>query len=329
MNKISVFSNPGPVLVLFILSPVIAELLFGSTPVSRSYQLIMESLYYGSGAVLIREFARRHNMGWLSIITLGIGFGILEECLTLQSAFNPDFLGNNVSYGRSFGVNWVWGMCIVGYHSIWSISIPILFTELLFPKLHDLPWLGRTGSGILLVLFILTSVAFYTFFYRISGFRTSFIHVLISAILAAGLAISSLWLPVSPRHHGYFKRSPSFLAGVISFLASACWFGLLFLVFRPNSGVKPWLAELAGVLLIVVVVFLFLSWSEENWNINHRFFLACGCLYASMLFGLNTLSHSHVRSDFYFQISLIIVVTLLLIGFKRRFLLKNIENQSA
>ena len=74
-----------PVIVLFILSPVIAELLSGSTPASQPIPLIIESLFYGPGVLLIREFARRNNLGWILIILLGVAFGIIEEGLLVHS----------------------------------------------------------------------------------------------------------------------------------------------------------------------------------------------------------------------------------------------------
>jgi hypothetical protein len=313
----NLFSTVAPALTLFLLSPIIAELLFGSTPVSRSNELIFESLYYGSGAVLIREVVRRYNLVWLSIIVLGIAFGIIVECVTLQSVFNPNFLGNNLAYGRMLGVNWVWGLCIIGYHAIWSISVPVLFAELLFPGKKTQPWLSKVGIWIMSVIYILSAFAFYTIFHKISGFQASLVYILTAIILATLLIVLSFRIPVSPTFKNNLRKFPPFMSGVIAFTASALWFGLLILVFKPNP-IPPLLAELAGLVIILIVLFILLSWSKQNWNDNDHFFLASGCLYASMFFGLNTLSQSGKKLDFIFQICFIIITTILLVLLKKR-----------
>ncbi len=325
MKKSKLLSDIAPVLVLFILSPVIAELLFGSTPVSRASQLIPESLFYGSGALLIREFVRRRNLGWFSVIVMGIAFGIIEECITLQSVFNPNFMGNDLTYGRLWGVNWVWGMCIIGYHAIWSITIPIFFTELLFPSRKKQSWLNITGIIIFTILFILSAVAFYTFFQKTFGFSASPIQVLVAAVIAAGLIFISTRIPVFPILKNNLKAPPAFVAGIISFVASALWFGILYLVFNTYLNISPWLAVLAGLLLILTVLFWVSSRTIENRTESHLFFLATGSLYASMLFGLNTLWSAKNMIDIISQLCFIILVTVFLVLIRKRLLSKEVQ----
>lgn len=69
----------APVLVLFILSPLIAEFLFGATPVSNLPALLPSLAVYGGGAVLIRELARRRGSGWGRIALLGAAYAIVER----------------------------------------------------------------------------------------------------------------------------------------------------------------------------------------------------------------------------------------------------------
>ncbi|HSB02215.1 MAG TPA: hypothetical protein VLE49_16315, partial [Anaerolineales bacterium] len=78
-----------PVLTLFILSPLVAEVLFGATPLSRLGALLVVAPLYGGGAVLVRELARRRGPGWGRIFLLGAAYGIIEEGLAIQSIFNP------------------------------------------------------------------------------------------------------------------------------------------------------------------------------------------------------------------------------------------------
>jgi hypothetical protein len=133
----------SPVLVLLVPAPVVAEVLFGATPISRLGGLLPDIAVYGCGALLIRELARRRGLGWLWIAALGVAYGVVEEGLALGSLFNPELFDAGELGGRALGVNWVWTEWTLGYHAVWSISIQILLVELLFPARRAEPWLGR------------------------------------------------------------------------------------------------------------------------------------------------------------------------------------------
>ncbi len=131
--------------MLLVLSPLIAEFLFGATPISNLDALLPVTAIYGGGAVLIRELARRRGPGFGRIALLGAAYAIVEEGLALQSIFNPGAFNAGLLGGRAFGINWVWSEWTIGYHIVWSISIPILLSELLFPDRRTQPWLGKIG----------------------------------------------------------------------------------------------------------------------------------------------------------------------------------------
>src|SRR5579884_891245 len=84
-----------PVLVLFLLAPTVAEILLGDLLLKASFvpTLVMYLLLYGSGALLVREIARRRRLGWSGIVVLGLAYGVVEEGLILQTLFNPHFPG--------------------------------------------------------------------------------------------------------------------------------------------------------------------------------------------------------------------------------------------
>ena len=177
-----------PVLVLLILSPFIAEVLFGATPISNLGGLLPGIAVYGGGAVLIRELARRRGPGWSRVALLGAAYAIIEEGLALQSMFNPD-LFNAAGYGgRALGVNWVWSEWTLGYHIVWSIIIPILLAELLFPARRTEPWLGRVGVAVAGVVYALGVLAYGAIFrFAIApGFRSP---------ARPFLSARSYWLP--------------------------------------------------------------------------------------------------------------------------------------
>jgi len=127
--------------------------------------LLLASLY-GSGALLVRDYARRWQKGWRSILILGAAYGIIEEGIMVRSFFNPAWkdLGVLGTYGRWLGTNWVWAEWLAIYHAIFSITIPIFLVELTFPQSKTRIWLSSRMRvlfhGLLVVAIILGFFAF-------------------------------------------------------------------------------------------------------------------------------------------------------------------------
>jgi hypothetical protein len=147
-----------PLLVLFFLSPAIAELLSGSSPPVEFFSffgLTFMSLLYGGGALLARELRVRWGKGWPTLVLLGMAYGIIEEGLMVKSFFDPGWVDVGLLgvYGRALGVNWVWAVELTAFHTVFSILIPIALVEMFFPARRARPWLDRKGFWILLVLF--------------------------------------------------------------------------------------------------------------------------------------------------------------------------------
>ena len=83
----------GPVTVLLLLSPFVAEILSGASfpllPVVFPPFMFLDLGLYGCGAVLIREAVVRWGRGWPSILALGVAFAFLEEGLVVASFTDP------------------------------------------------------------------------------------------------------------------------------------------------------------------------------------------------------------------------------------------------
>lgn len=162
-----------PVLALLLLAPTIPELLTGSTPITMlllsPLKFLLQMVYivslYGSGALLIREATIRWNKGWGTTLLLGAAYGIMEEGIAVHTFFEP--YGNPVgifgTYGRAFGVNWVWAVGLTIFHSIYSISLPILLAGLLFPEVSRKQWLDRGLIGIAMAVYLGFILMFYSF----------------------------------------------------------------------------------------------------------------------------------------------------------------------
>ena len=85
------WGRAAPIMTLFLLPAIIAELLYGSTPITNLTPLVPEILVYGSAALLIRELVRRRGTGWLGIVLLGIAFAVAEECVIVQTSLLLSF----------------------------------------------------------------------------------------------------------------------------------------------------------------------------------------------------------------------------------------------
>lgn len=294
----------APVFVLLFLSPAVAELLSGSTPLAQFFNplsLLLELGLYGAGAILIRELARRRGLGWTSILILGAAYGMVEEGLQIQSFFNvhhPD-LGNLAVYGRALDVNWVWAGHLTVYHAVWSITIPILLTELLFPARRAQPWLGRRGLWIIGSIFALDILAGFALFTL--AFHTQFGYVppwkpyLATLALVCALGWLVLRQPVravplaTPFAQPPTVRAPRlWLLRLFSFGAAFTWFFIFIAFTGKDSRIPAPVTMLAGAILAWGVWKLIRGWSAPDrlWDDRHRLALASGPLVFISLFGL-------------------------------------------
>ncbi len=146
--------------ILAIMSPVIAELLSGSSPPLEFFNPISFALLlglYGTGVLVVRELSVKWDRGWMSVIVLGAAYGILEEGVAVKSFFDPNWmdLGDLGIYGRFIETNWVWAVWLTIYHSVISITLPILILSLLYPNLKKERLLTRRRFTIVFALLFL------------------------------------------------------------------------------------------------------------------------------------------------------------------------------
>lgn len=137
-------------MILAFLSPTIAELLSGSSPPLEFFNPIALFFLvglYGSGVIVVRELSIKWRTGWEGVLVLGAAYGIIEEGLAVKSFFDPNWmdLGLLGTYGRLLGVNWVWSVCLTIFHAVYSITIPLLVFELLYPELKGKRLLSDRG----------------------------------------------------------------------------------------------------------------------------------------------------------------------------------------
>jgi hypothetical protein len=287
-----------PVLALALLSPFVAEVLFGATPLSRLASLPPLILLYGGGAVLIRELARRIGPGWDRIAWLAAAYALVEEGLVMQTLFSPDLFGAAACGGRLLGVNWVWTEALIGYHMVWSIIIPIALVETLFPERRAQPWLGRKGIAIALACYLLGAVAIGITFRRIitPHFRASTTLLACTADVSACLIAWALFKPRnSPSSaagaQGGSAPSP-WIAGSLTFVAASFWIQLFMLRQPLSSGWIVLFPMLFEAFLAWRFVVLVRRWAQPGccWTDRHQHALVTGALAASILYGAKVIA---------------------------------------
>ena len=287
-----------PVVTLFLMPAIIAELLYGSTPITNLRPLVPEILVYGSAALLIRELVRRRGGGWLAIALLGIAFGVAEECVILQTSLLPGLFGMDPQhvYGRALGVNWVYLVFLVGYETVWAIVLPIQLVEVIFPDRRDGAWLDGRGLAAATILFVIGSAAAWYLWTHVALQRFPAAQGYRVPVLTVALALATIAVLMAPalgrRRSAHVsqvaeRRAPRpWLVGVTAFLLGLAWLVLTVTAFGVAPSLNPVIPILLALALAGGTVLLVRRWARgSDWRDGHRLALVFGAMVASMLMG--------------------------------------------
>jgi hypothetical protein len=146
---------------LIILAACLAEFLTGSTPllgpIANPAGFVFNVGLYGGGALLIRETTVRWRKRWGAVLLLGGAYAVGEEGFAAKTMIDPNspIIGNQL-YSYWMGVNWVPLAALTVFHAAFSIAVPLLFVELLFPETEGLRLLGNVGLAVTMVVYGLT-----------------------------------------------------------------------------------------------------------------------------------------------------------------------------
>ena len=150
-----------PAVGLFFLAPLVAEFLLGDLPITMFFALFALAPLYGGGALLIREFVRRRGWGYPSMLLLALAYGVLEEAVTTQSLFNPNYADLRLldpGYVSALGMGAPWTVFVLTLHTVWSITVPIVLVEAVSRRPRE-PWLGTKGFVVTCLLLLFGVVA--------------------------------------------------------------------------------------------------------------------------------------------------------------------------
>jgi hypothetical protein len=290
------FLKSHPLLFLLLLTPGIPEYLSASSQLTVLilsppvfFLFLAANLgLYGSGVLLIREAMIRWKKGWVSVFLLGAAYGILEEGIDLWTLFyskaNP--VGNLGFYGHWLGVNWVWAIGLLIFHSVYSIGLPIFLFGLVFPELKSQSLLvGRKLATTIVILF-LDSIFLYIFVSGVYGPYSPGGGLLFASIIAMTLlVVSANRLPsdflktrLGPPGWSPFKFA---LAGALLFPAT-----LFAGAFAASSNIPP---EIPFALDLVLAMFILIRAFKAMGTVNNqeqKTALGIGLLFPIAVFGI-------------------------------------------
>src|SRR3954468_11985130 len=199
----SAFRRVLPAIGLFFLAPFISEYLLGDFPLTKLGYMFILAPMYGGGALLIREVVRRSSKGWPTILLLAFAYAVLEEALTTQTLFNPNYLKLNLhlldpAYIPALGIGGWWTIFVLTLHTVWSISTSIALIEAWVPERASMPSLGRVGLSIDSLLFVVAAGASTRFQMKNDPFRASEAQFVVSGIVVVVAVVVAFLLPARP-----------------------------------------------------------------------------------------------------------------------------------
>jgi hypothetical protein len=267
----------GAAFALFFTAPLIAEFLLGNLPITFLGALVVLAPLYGGGALLIRETVRRTGRGWPSILVLGMAYAILEEAITTQSLFNPDYLHLHLgllqpAYIPVLGIGAWWTLWMLNVHPVWSIAVSIALIEAVVPNRAATPWLGRIGYTVTCVVFAIGVAGSTLIGYRQDHFLASTAQLVSSVGVIAILTAGAFLLPrtVARREAGWVPTP--WVAGILALAAGSA------ALLTPKSW--GWGAVVVLLALDLSMLFAVLTWSRRNWSPLHKLALAAGAALA-------------------------------------------------
>jgi hypothetical protein len=267
-----------PAVGLFFLAPLIAEFLLGDLPIKMLPVIVVIAPMYGGGALLIRELVHRGHRGWPSIVVLALAYGIVEEAYTTQSLFNSNYLKLNLhllhpAYIPALGIGAWWTIFVLTLHTAWSISTSIAMVEASVPDRAEVPWLGRIGLTITVLLFALGAIVSTRYQLKQDAFRASHTQLVMAGLICVALVALAFLLPRRSSATGAGSTPNPWIPGAVALAA-----GSAVLVI---PGTWNWGAAAAILAIDLGMIATVLLWSRPSgWGMYHKLALASGAALA-------------------------------------------------
>jgi len=318
VSRLVQFLKSHPVFFLIILTPGIPEYLSSSSQITQlainpfAYlQLAANIGLYGTGVILIREAMIRWKKGWASVFLLGVAYGIVEEGIALWTLFNPlaQPVGNLGFYGHWLGINWVWTVGLLIFHSVYSIGLPIFIFGLVFPGLKSKSLVS--GSAIIVCILALAVDCFDLFVlefvsyrpYNPGGWLLLFSGIVITVLVVAARKLPGDFLKIRPTEPGWGPKRFA-IVGALLFPSTLLAGGI-----AAGANAPPIIPMTFD---IVIALFLlsraFNAMGAKN-NQEQKVAFSIGLAFPIALFGLASIATANL---------LIVVADLFFVLFSRR-----------
>jgi len=284
----------APAIVLFFLSPLVAEFLLGDLTVTQLPALVGLAPIYGGGAVLIREVTRRAGRGWPTMLLLALAYGLVEEGLATQSLFNPDYAGAHLldhGFVPALGIAVPWTIFVLALHVVWSIGAPIAVVEALWPSTR--PWLRAPGTVAATVLFLVGVTAVTAISYSDGHFVAPASRLATVAVLVVLSVAAAFLLPRARTAGATVDPAPAWSPWLVLVLALALLSAFMGVDLIADR-LAWWLVCLFGVAMLTALAWLVLAGSRRaGWGRPHRLAVAAAALltYSWHSFTMGSLQH--------------------------------------
>ncbi|MDG6911255.1 MAG: hypothetical protein JRN18_02795 [Nitrososphaerota archaeon] len=204
-----------------------AEFLTGSTAVLEMAHdpLVLLSLIglYGGGALTIRETALRWGKGWAGMLFLGGAYAVGEEGFGTKTMIDPlhSNIGNQL-YSHFMGVNWVPLSYLTLFHAAFSIAVPLIVIDAMFPETKGRPLVGNVGVLLALASYFLVVASISL---RVPYQPSLQVYVFLGLYALMWITFARKVGPrfLKPRHEAPDRRE-------IAFVALGVWFMSAFLL---------------------------------------------------------------------------------------------------
>lgn len=293
-----------PVLVLFVLAPLIGEVVgaaFRFSYLAQPLRAVAILCFYSAGVLLVREVVQRRGLNGWGLLRLAAAFAVLEEGLGLQTIFNPQGMDGETVYGRAFEVNWLWAVVVTGYHAVWSIVIPIVLTHLAFPAERHTTWLSRSMLTVCAGVFALGFAVFVFISLVRSEFRLSAAQIIggVAAVIILVLSASRCRRPWATTST---KQCPGpATVGWVGFGAGLAWL-MLYLVAFIGTPAPFVVWTLAALVFAVALAAILRRWvTRPGWSPRHHLNSCLGAVLALWLFGLFLVANGGRTDDVVFH----------------------------
>jgi hypothetical protein len=308
----------GAALTLVVLTPLIAELALGSTPIRMAWLVLLWVPIYGAGVLLIRELVVRRRRGWPSILLLAFCYELLEDGIGLQALTSPHLYKAADWGARILGFNVPYWFANTVYHAVFTVVIPIALTQMLFPTQRRKPYLGRFGLVVTAAVMALGVLVL-----RVSvppsqdrGYQAPLPFVIGCLALVAVISVVALTVVPAPRPQPTDATVPRpAMLFVTSGAATLVFFALTFPMFGAR---QPAFTRGLFVLIPLCAAAIGIGWgyraitrltNSVQCSDRHTLALIGGALVAHSLGGMLIIAHTTID-----RLGLILIIVLTIAG---------------